>query len=180
MAFALQAGWIHAKAVLAQHLLQHSWQQVLLHNKPVPPWPWADIQPVAELYVPAHAARQLLLDSDSGAALAFGPGVHNGSVMPGHAGISLVAAHRDTHFVFLKELVVGDELFVTRHDRRMVRYRVTESRVIDTRQGGLSVQAGVTSLLLVTCYPFDTVASATPYRYVVTAGAVTTTGLLLE
>ncbi|MGD8999249.1 MAG: class GN sortase [Granulosicoccaceae bacterium] len=180
MALVLQAGWIHAKAVLAQHLLQHSWQQVLLHNRNVPAWPWADIQPVAQLHVPVQAASQLVLDSDSGAALAFAPGVHNGSAMPGHAGISLVAAHRDTHFAYLKELAAGDEVFVTRRDKRSVRYRVTDRRVVDTRQGGLAVRAGQASLLLVTCYPFDAVAAATPYRYVVTTEAVTTTGLSLQ
>jgi sortase A len=179
MAVALQAGWIHAKAVLAQHLLQHSWQQLLLHDRNVPAWPWADFYPVAQLLVPDRATRQLILDSDSGAALAFAPGVHNGSVLPGDAGVSLVAAHRDTHFAFLKELLPGDEVFITRRDKRTVRYRVTDTRVIDTREGSLSVQAGQASLVLVTCFPFDAVAAATPYRYVVTTEAVTTTGLLL-
>ncbi|MGD8514723.1 MAG: class GN sortase [Granulosicoccaceae bacterium] len=179
MTLALQAGWIHAKAVLAQYLLQHSWQQVLLHGKNVPAWPWADIRPVAQLHVPVQATSQLVLDSDSGAALAFAPGVHNGSAMPGRAGISLLAAHRDTHFAYIKELVAGDEVFVTRRDKRTVRYRVTDMRVIDTRQGGLMVRTSQASLLLVTCYPFDMVASATPYRYVVTAEAMTTSGSLL-
>ena len=41
--------WIHAKAVLAQILLERAWQQTRDGGERVRPWPWADTWPVARL-----------------------------------------------------------------------------------------------------------------------------------
>lgn len=169
-----QATWIHAKAILAQQLLQHAWQQQLRAHSGSQPWPWADVAPVAVLQVPRLGMKQVVLDSDAGAALAFAPGHARNSALPGHAGVSLLVAHRDTHFSFLRELTVDDAIYIVRGDGREVQYRVTRRQVIDTREGELQVRGTAPTLLLVTCYPFDAVLAGTPYRYVVTAQAVTT------
>lgn len=73
LALAADAGWIHAKAALAQWLLERSWQQGLAQGEAPPPWPWADTRPVARLLRP-DGGMQIVLAGDSGRVLAFGPG----------------------------------------------------------------------------------------------------------
>ena len=34
------AGWIHAKGVLAQHLLARAWREAVLTGVAPKPWPW--------------------------------------------------------------------------------------------------------------------------------------------
>ena len=56
------AGWIHAKAMLAQVLLERSWQARLAGGDAgaAKPWPWADTAPVARLQVPRLAVPPLM------------------------------------------------------------------------------------------------------------------------
>lgn len=105
-----QAIWIHAKAELAQVLLERAWQQSLTQDQPVKPWPWADTWPVARLTSPRHQVQLIVLDGASGATLAFAPGHMAGSASPGEIGNTVLSAHRDTHFSFLEHLRMGDEL----------------------------------------------------------------------
>ena len=67
-----QAGYIAAKAELAQYLMQRSWQQTLAGARAVKPWPWADTWPVARLT--AADVDLFVLAGADGRALAFGPG----------------------------------------------------------------------------------------------------------
>ncbi|MEQ8800451.1 MAG: hypothetical protein RLP45_00275, partial [Haliea sp.] len=46
------AGWIHVKAMLAQHLLARAWLESAATGVAQKPWPWADTWPVAVLRVP--------------------------------------------------------------------------------------------------------------------------------
>ena len=66
--------WIHAKAMLAQSLLETAWSETLRTGKEVKPWPWADTWPVARLTVPRLGIRRIVLAGASGSSLAFGPG----------------------------------------------------------------------------------------------------------
>ena len=49
----------------------------------------------------------------TGQALAFGPGHVENTPDAGEPGIAVYSAHRDTHFRFLKDVAVGDEVTVT-------------------------------------------------------------------
>ncbi len=167
------AGWIHAKAWLAQGLLEASWSASLARAQvgagPVRPWPWADTWPVARLDVPGLGIRRVVLAGASGRTLAFGPGHMAGTAAPGTAGHAVLSGHRDTHFRFLKDLAPGDALRVQRPDGGWRNYRVTGAEVIDARHARLAPDPGRPVLSLVTCYPFDAVAPGGPLRYVVTA-----------
>src|SRR6476620_7642942 len=108
-----QAGhgaWIHAKAQLAQYLLQRAWTRTLEGERDARPWPWADTWPVARLRVPAHGVDLIVLDGVSGRTLAFAPGHASGSPVPGEMGTSVISGHRDTHFRFLGALKPDDEI----------------------------------------------------------------------
>ena len=68
-----QAVWIHAKALLAQVLLERAFAQTLATGTDVKPWSWADTWPVARVSVPRLGRSAIVLAGASGQALAFGP-----------------------------------------------------------------------------------------------------------
>jgi sortase A len=169
-AFQLAGGsWIHAKAVLAQILLERAWQRTLDGERRVRPWPWADTWPVARLTIPGHGTSLIVLSGASGRTLAFGPGHSRGSAPPGIEGTAIVSGHRDTHFAVLRDLRRGDELRIERPDGGVVRYRIDDLQVADSRRARLRAETGGRALLLVTCWPFDALTPGGPLRYVVTA-----------
>lgn len=164
--------YIPAKAAVAQVLLDRAFERSRIDHAPHKPWAWADMTPVARLSVPALGVSRIVLDSGSGQALAFGPTLLPGGAALGHAGTAVVAAHRDTHFRFLRDLKKGDVIFAQTRDGVERRYRVTGAEVV--RWDGYGVADAPTGerLDLVTCYPFDAVHRG-PWRYVVHAQAVT-------
>ena len=162
------AGWIHAKAALAQVLLERAWAHSNHGRRMQRPWPWADIAPLARLSVPRLRQELIVLDGDSGQALAFGPGWTPGSARPGTAGLTVISAHRDTQFGFLKALRPGDRLHLD-GPAGGSDYQVEGSRIVDSRQHGLPTADAMDGLWLVTCYPFDAIAPGGPLRYVVQA-----------
>ncbi len=171
------AAWIHGKAVVAQVLLERSWEasrdgESIATAKP---WPWADTAPVARLRLPGHGIDQIVLAGASGRTLAFGPGHLTGTALPGEPGHSVVSAHRDTHFAFLKDVETGDLVELERPDGTAVRYRVTREEIVDSRNARFSDSPGTPVVSLVTCYPFDAVNPSGPLRYVVTAFAIEAT-----
>jgi sortase A len=163
---------IHAKAVLAQHLLDRAWQRTLDGEPQARPWGWADTWPVARLRVERLGIDQVVLAGASGSSLAFGPGHLDGTVLPGQAGNAVVGGHRDTHFRFLADLVPGDELVVDDASGGEHHFVVTDARVVDSRSSGVSLASAKPALTLVTCYPFDAVIPGGSQRYVVLAEPV--------
>ena len=163
--------YIHAKALLAQALLHRAWIETQTTGVPVKPWPWADTAPVARLLAPAQDVDLLVLAGATGRTLAFGPGHHDGSAMPGQPGNAVLSAHRDTHFRFLHALAVGDTLIVEMPAGQRFHYRVRELEVADQRDLRLPRMPAEKTLTLVTCWPFDAVDPRGPLRYVVVATA---------
>ena len=164
-----QGLYIHAKAVLAQHLIESSWERTLAGGQAVKPWPWADTWPVARLDAPTQGVRLYVLDGASGRTLAFGPGYLAGTAPPGESGNTVLSGHRDTHFRFLKDLRVGSALTLETRTGAHRTYRVTATRVIDKRDTRVLRSSDHAQLTLVTCYPFDALVPGGPLRYVVLA-----------
>ena len=164
-----EGSWIYAKAGLAQVLLERAWTRTLSGENHVNPWPWADTWPVARLTVPAHGIDLIVLNGAYGRTLAFGPGYAESSAYPGTAGTTILTAHRDTHFRFLKDLKKRDEIVLetTKGERRI--YLVRENRVVDSNHTAIQLNERANRLVLVTCYPFDAMVPGGPLRYVVTA-----------
>jgi sortase A len=162
------AAWIHAKATLAQHLIASAWEGTKKDGARRP-WPWADTRPVARLRVPSRGISLYVLAGTSGRSLAFGPGHVDGTALPGSAGNSVIVAHRDTHFAFLRNLREDEEITVEDTRGRLTRYRVREVAVVDKSQTRLLDPADSPQLTLITCWPFDAVQPGTAQRYVVIA-----------
>jgi sortase A len=166
----LSAAAIEAKAWMAPVLLERAWKLSLVAGGgAVRPWPWADTWPVARLSAPAEGLELLVLAGDTGNALAFGPGLAPYSSLLGEEGVTVLAGHRDTHFAFLPQLRTGDELFLETAEGTGRRYTVQATRVVDSDRESIVPGDRAPSLLLVTCYPFDTLRVGGPLRYVVYA-----------
>lgn len=163
------AGWIHAKALLAQRLIASAWTQARDGGPARRPWPWADMRPVARLTLASRKVDLYVLDNASPRALAFGPAHVSGTASLGGYGNSVLVAHRDTHFAFLQRVEVGDELEMETAFRRRARYRVSEVTIVDQGESRVLDEAGEAQLTLVTCYPFDAIRPGTRLRYVVIA-----------
>src|SRR6266699_4036273 len=118
-----QGAYIHAKAFVAQILLQRAFTETIASGRATKPWAWADTWPVARIEVKRLNASAIVLAGSSGQALAFGPGHVELTADAGERGVVVYAAHRDTHFRFLRDVVAGDEIDVTRSDGRKFHYR---------------------------------------------------------
>lgn len=162
------AAWIHAKAALAQRLIASSWEGTKKDGARRP-WPWADTRPLARLTVPSRGISLYVLEGTSGRSLAFGPGHVDGTALPGSAGNSVIVAHKDTHFAFLRNLREDEEIDVEDARGRLTRYRVREVAVVDKGATRLLDPADSPQLTLITCWPFDGVRPGTAQRYVVIA-----------
>ncbi len=165
------AAYIHAKAALAQVLLDRAFAAEIASGAIVKPWSWADTWPVARIEVERLSAHAIVLAGGSGQALAFGPGHLERTPQAGEPGTAVYAAHRDTHFAFLSGIGVGDEIVVTRRDGRVARFRVTHMEVVRWDSSGIDPAAPGRHLALVTCWPLDSAMSG-PLRYVVHAELV--------
>jgi sortase A len=163
-----QSAYIFAKAQLAQVLLDRAFNQSVLSGQPVKAWRWADTWPVARIEVKRLGATAIVLKGVAGEAMAFGPGHVNETANIGERGTAVIAAHRDTHFEFLKDVVAGDEIAITRADGLRFTYRVTGMRVVDWNKSGIDRNAAGFNLVLATCYPFGGLVRG-PERYVVKA-----------
>lgn len=164
-----QGAYIPAKAWLAQELMQRAWRKAEAGEVAPAPWPWADTWPVARLSALGGDVELIVLEGGSGRTLAFGPGHLSVSALPGEAGNSIIAGHRDTHFQFLRHLQIGHSLHVELANGRRHHYQVTDIDVVDSRRGSILLDTDTAMLSLVTCYPFDALDAGGPMRYVVSA-----------
>ncbi|HYE27849.1 MAG TPA: class GN sortase [Allosphingosinicella sp.] len=164
LVLAAKGALIPAKAWAAQILLERAFAEGVAAGRPAKAWPWADAAPVARISAPRLAVSEIVLSGGSGEALAFGPTHLPASAAVGdEAGTAVFAAHRDTHFRFLKDVRPGDEINVETLDGRTFRYRARGARIV--RRDGYAPSG---DLALVTCWPFAATERG-PWRYVVTA-----------
>ncbi len=163
-----QGAYIHAKALLAQVLLERAFNITIATGHLTKPWSWADTWPVARIEVKRIHARAIVLSGSSGQALAFGPGHVELTPNAGERGIAVYSAHRDTHFSFLKNVAVGDEIDITRSDGRTFRYRADTTSIVRYDASGIDPLTDGHELVLSTCWPFDALTPG-PDRYLLHA-----------
>src|ERR1700730_14281399 len=163
-----QGVYIHAKALLAQLLLQRAFAETIASGHPAKPWSWADTWPVARIEIKRLHASTIVLAGSSGQALAFGPGHVEFTPDAGERGVAVYSAHRDTHFRFLRDVAIGDEIAITRSDGKVFRFRADSSSVVRFDAAGIDPLSSGTELVLSTCWPFDAVTPG-PMRYLLHA-----------
>jgi len=170
-----QGAYIHAKALLAQVLLERAFAETIASGRATKPWSWADTWPVARIEVKRLGASAIMLAGSSGQALAFGPGHVELTPNAGERGVAVYSAHRDTHFRFLKNVAIGDEIDITRNDGRTFRYRADGAAVVRFDASGIDPLTDGYELVLSTCWPFDAVTPG-PTRYVLHATMIRLAG----
>ena len=164
--------YMGSKANIAQILLDRAWEDTVETGKPTRPWAWMDTLPVAKISVPTTGSSSIVLNTASGQALAFGPAHVPQTPLPGAPGISVIAAHKNTHFSFLKDLRTGDRIVVQGTDGNAYTFTMTGAEIVHKDHSGIPVQQDQNSspqIALVTCYPFNAVSFRGPMRYVVYA-----------
>ena len=162
---------IHAKAVVAQVLLERAFAETIATGRPVKPWSWADTVPVARIEVKRLGVSTIALAGASGQSLAFGAGHVEQSAEPGEPGVAVYSGHRDTHFRFLRDVKIGDDIDVVTRDGRTLRYRADATGVVRFDASGIDPVTDGSELVLSTCWPFDALTPG-PERYVLHARLV--------
>jgi len=163
-----QGGYIHAKALLAQVLLERAFKASIATGRDIKPWSWADTWPVARIEVKRIGASTIVLAGSSGQALAFGPGHVENTPNAGERGVAVYSAHRDTHFRFLKDIAIGDEIEVTRSDGKKFRYHADATSIVRFDASGIDPLSDGYALVLSTCWPFEALTPG-PDRYLLHA-----------
>lgn len=156
--------YMKVKAGLSQVLLKRAFSAELRGEK-AKPWPWADFTTEAELRAPRIGADAIVVAGASGQALAFGPGWLTNTPQPGDEGTAVIAAHRDTHFSWLKDVKPGDLIELTRRDGKTLTFRAGQGRIARWDHNGIDPAAAGRHLALATCWPFDGI-NRGPLRYI--------------
>jgi len=167
-----RGAWIPAKAWLSQVLLQQAWSETLATHEPHKPWPWADTRPLFKLHHTQTETSLIVMASDSGQSLAFGPGYMQGSRRPGMPGNIVISGHRDTHFQFLQSVKHGETIDLTDDSGKIQSYRVFSTQIVNAEQRQLRLDTIDEQLTLVTCHPFNSLVAGGPLRYVVSASRI--------
>lgn len=168
-----------AKAWLSVQLLDRAWERALAGEEDARPWPWMDSEPVARLSFPdaseqtaVEPRRFVVMRGVSGSILAFAPGWHEGTALPGEQGTTLISAHRDTHFALLQGIGRHDRLMLEDRQGRQRTYVVSDMIVTAEPTIGVPRLDDRARLLLVTCYPLDEWRPNSRQRLVVVAEEV--------
>lgn len=165
----IKAAYIPAKGVLADILMHRAWNQSQKQGSPVLPWPWMDAKPLARLSVPHLNKSEILLDVGTNQALGFAPSHIRQTPRPGQAGLSVIAAHKNTHFAFLENINIDDIIEVEAIDGHVTRFKVSHMEIVDKGNSGIDLNAhkSTAKIALVTCYPFTALSYGGPLRYIV-------------
>lgn len=165
--------YLRGKATLATVLIRLAWDETLRTGRETRPWPWADTHPIGRLMIPRLGFDEVVLEGASPRNLAFGPARLMSGAGPGEPGNMVLAGHRTSWFLPLKDLGVGDAVVVELRDRttgglRKRTYRVDAIRIVPSEDTSFLRPTAGDALTLVTCYPFGPWPGS-PLRYVVRA-----------
>ncbi len=123
--------------------------------------------PLALLRIPKIHLEVPVFDGTDDLTLDRGAGRIAGTARPGQQGNIGIAGHRDGFFRGLKDVTQGDEITLVYPDA-VVTYIVDRITVVTPQDVSVLQPRPVSSITLVTCYPFYFVGSA-PERYIVSA-----------
>jgi sortase A len=161
------SGYMLAKAHLSEFLIADAWQKTLKDKTNHKPWSWADTYPVLEIRIPRINKQSYILEGANGRNMAFSAAHTTISGLPGQNKSTVVSGHRDSHFDYLQELIVGDKI-VTYGKTITQNFKIVEIKVINSREEKLVIK-NKNELILTTCYPFGALQTGGDLRYVIHA-----------
>ena len=127
-------------------------------------------RPLAVLRITKVHLEAPVLEGTGELVLTRGLGHIVGTARPGEVGNVGIAGHRDGFFRVLRELDVGDSIELETVDHTL-QYRISQITTVAPTEIAVLRPGVVSSLTLITCYPFYFVGNA-PRRYVVEARVV--------
>jgi sortase A len=122
---------------------------------------------LGRLDIPRLGLSVAVLQGTRSRMLRRGTGHIEGTPLPGEAGNSGIAGHRDTFFRGLKDIRKNDEIQF-QATTGLIRYEVDWVKVVTPDDLSVLAPSTESALTLVTCYPFYFVGPA-PKRFVVRA-----------
>ena len=126
--------------------------------------------PIGELLIPRVRLSSVVLHGSDAQTLRRGPGHIEHTAFPGERGNLAIAGHRDTFFRPLRDVQVGDDVFLNTPAGN-AHYRITSTGVVSARDLSVLDPTDRAVLTLITCYPFWVLGPA-PDRFVVRAERV--------
>ncbi len=124
-------------------------------------------RPLAVLRIPKIDLEVPVYNDTDDLTLNRGVGRIIGTAQMGGQGNLGIAGHRDGFFRGLKDLVLGDEIYLDRTGQTDI-YAVADIEIVSPTDVSVLKATQQPSMTLVTCYPFYYVGSA-PQRYIVHA-----------
>ena len=124
-------------------------------------------RPLAVLRIPKIDLEVPVYNDTDDLTLNRGVGRIIGTAQVGGRGNLGIAGHRDGFFRGLKDLAVGDEIYIDRTGQTDI-YAVANIEIVSPTDVSVLKATQLPSITLVTCYPFYYVGSA-PQRYIVHA-----------
>ncbi len=123
--------------------------------------------PLAVLSIPKIHLEVPVFEGTDDVTLDRGVGRITGTAHPGQAGNLGIAGHRDGFFRGLKDVTTGDEIKLALPEGEAT-YVVDQITVVTPQDVSVLQPRPISSITLVTCFPFYFVGSA-PERYIVSA-----------
>jgi sortase A len=151
-----------AKQSLTNQILVEKEQKVI---QPAPVVKEGDV--LGRIDIPRLGLSVAVLQGTKYRTLRVGAGHIEGTPLPGEAGNSGIAGHRDTFFRDLKDIRSHDEIQL-QTATGLLRYEVDWAKVVAPDAVDVLEPSTESELTLVTCYPFYLVGPA-PKRFVVRA-----------
>jgi sortase A len=125
---------------------------------------------IARLSIPRIGLAAAVLHGSDDRTLRRGPGHLENTALPGEPGNVVIAGHRDTFFLPLRRVAVGDDIYLATASGRF-HYRVAAIDIVGPREVSVLEPTPEPTLTLITCYPFWVLGHA-PERFVVRAESV--------
>lgn len=166
-----KGGYMQAKAMFAQYLIEEAWDKTIKDGAAHKPWFWADTHPIGKLWIGDNQPLYVLAGA-SGRNLAFGPAQVLSSAAAGKGGNTVIAGHRDTHFAVLAHAKKGQEIRLQSMTGDIYYYRIRSTMIVHQSQTQWLQDQGAPMLTLLTCYPFNALNGGAELRFVVQADEI--------
>ena len=170
------SGYMLMKAELSQYLIKEAWNKSIFDKQNHKPWSWADTYPIMYLNVPRIGKSSYILQGGSNRNMAFSVVHLDPSGMPGEKKSTILSGHKDSHFDYLKELKIGDEI-VTQDKNTSHVFRVTSMNIVNSKSKAIAIR-NTNELILTTCYPFSDFEFGGDLRYIVHASPIDNRGMV--
>ena len=125
------------------------------------------------LEIPRLTVSARILEGTDRITLQRGIGHISSTPLPGEPGNAVLAAHRDSFFRPLLNVLIGDEIVVSTPSGDY-HYQVASTRIVLPTDLSVLEPSATESLTLITCFPFHYIGPA-PQRFIVIATRIAST-----